>query len=38
MSDTLRISIAGYGHLGRGVEASLARNPDMALQLRAQLL
>lgn len=31
MSETIRIGIAGYGNLGRGVEASLARNPDMAL-------
>ena len=31
MSDTIRIGIAGYGNLGRGVEASIARNPDMAL-------
>ena len=31
MSETIRIGIAGYGNLGRGVEASIARNPDMAL-------
>lgn len=31
MSQSIRIGIAGYGNLGRGVEASLARNPDMAL-------
>ena len=31
MSDSIRIGIAGYGNLGRGVEASLALNPDMAL-------
>ena len=31
MSDSIRIGIAGYGNLGRGVEASIARNPDMAL-------
>ena len=27
----IRIGIAGHGNLGRGVEASIARNPDMAL-------
>ncbi|SNR98124.1 diaminopimelate dehydrogenase [Methylobacillus rhizosphaerae] len=27
----IRIGIAGYGNLGRGVEAAIARNPDMAL-------
>ena len=31
MSDSIRIGIAGYGNLGRGVEASIARNPVMAL-------
>ena len=31
MSDSIRIGIAGYGNLGRGVEASIASNPDMAL-------
>lgn len=31
MSQTIRIGIAGYGNLGRGVEASLACNSDMAL-------
>ncbi|MCW2311937.1 hypothetical protein [Rhodoferax antarcticus] len=31
MSDSIRIGIADYGNLGRGVEASIARNPDMAL-------
>ena len=31
MSDSIRIGIAGYGNLGRGVEASLALNPDMTL-------
>ena len=31
MSHTIRIGIAGYGNLGRGVEASIARNPDMSL-------
>lgn len=38
MSDTIRFAIAGYSHLGRGVEARIARNPDMALQLCAGLL
>lgn len=27
----IRIGIAGYGNLGRGVEAAIAKNPDMAL-------
>src|SRR5690606_13288426 len=27
----IRIGIAGYGNLGRGVEAALAQNPDMVL-------
>ena len=31
MSHTIRIGIAGYGNLGRGVQASIARNPDMSL-------
>ena len=30
-SEPIRIGIAGHGNLGRGVEASIARNPDMAL-------
>ena len=28
---SIRIAIAGYGNLGRGVEAALSKNPDMAL-------
>ena len=28
---SIRIGIAGYGNLGRGVEASLLKNPDMTL-------
>lgn len=28
---TIRIGIVGYGNLGRGVEAAIARNPDMAV-------
>ena len=31
MSTPIRIGIAGYGNLGRGVEAALAQNPDMTL-------
>ncbi len=27
----IRIAIAGYGNLGRGVQASIAKNPDMTL-------
>lgn len=28
---TIRVGIAGYGNLGRGVELAIARNPDMTL-------
>jgi diaminopimelate dehydrogenase len=31
MSEMIRIGIVGYGNLGRGVEASIALNPDLAL-------
>lgn len=31
MTQKIRIGIAGYGNLGRGVEASIQRNPDMTL-------
>lgn len=31
MGNPIRIAIAGYGNLGRGVEAAVARNPDMKL-------
>lgn len=31
MSTTIRIGIAGYGNLGKGVELALSQNPDMAL-------
>jgi len=31
MSTPIRIGIAGYGNLGRGVEASVLQNPDMTL-------
>lgn len=31
MNAPIRIGIAGYGNLGRGVEAAIAKNPDMAL-------
>ena len=27
----IRIGIVGYGNLGRGVEAAIAKNPDMAV-------
>ena len=29
---TIRIGILGYGNLGRGVEAAIAKNPDMELK------
>lgn len=31
MDDRMRVGIAGYGNLGRGVESALARTPDMEL-------
>ena len=31
MGQPIRIAIAGHGNLGRGVEAALAKNPDMQL-------
>lgn len=31
MTEKIRIGIAGYGNLGRGVEAALSKNPDMEL-------
>ncbi|MBA3997135.1 MAG: diaminopimelate dehydrogenase [Candidatus Accumulibacter sp.] len=31
MEPPIRIAIAGHGNLGRGVEAALAKNPDMQL-------
>lgn len=31
MTTQIRIGIAGYGNLGRGVEAALVQNPDMTL-------
>ncbi|MGO4384272.1 diaminopimelate dehydrogenase [Specibacter sp. RAF43] len=31
MRAPIRIGIAGYGNLGRGVEAAVAKNPDMTL-------
>lgn len=31
MSEPIRVGIAGYGNLGRGVEAALVKNPDMRL-------
>lgn len=30
-SNKIRVAIAGYGNLGRGVESQLAKNPDMEL-------
>ncbi|MGM0929084.1 MAG: diaminopimelate dehydrogenase [Actinomycetota bacterium] len=32
MGESIRIGIAGYGNLGRGVEAAVAKNPDMQLE------
>lgn len=32
MSDTIRIGIAGYGNLGRGVETAISQNRDMQLK------
>ena len=31
MSATIKVGIAGYGNLGRGVEMAIRQNPDMAL-------
>ena len=31
MSELIRVGIAGYGNLGRGVEDAVPRNPDMVL-------
>jgi len=31
MSKQIRVGIAGYGNLGRGVEAAIGKNPDMTL-------
>jgi diaminopimelate dehydrogenase len=31
MTHPIRVAIAGYGNLGRGVEAALKQNPDMCL-------
>lgn len=31
MSNQIKVAIAGYGNLGRGVEAAIAQNPDMRL-------
>lgn len=31
MSDKIRIGIAGYGNLGKGVELAIGQNPDMKL-------
>src|SRR5690606_35968475 len=32
MGKQIRIGIVGYGNLGRGVEAAIAKNPDMTLE------
>ncbi len=32
MSDKIRIAIAGYGNVGRGVDTACAKNPDMELK------
>lgn len=31
MSTPIRVAVAGYGNLGRGVETAIAKNPDMTL-------
>lgn len=31
MSNRIKVAIAGYGNLGRGVESAIAQNPDMQL-------
>ncbi|MDD2449393.1 MAG: diaminopimelate dehydrogenase [Sulfurimonas sp.] len=31
MEDKIKVAIAGYGNLGRGVELSISKNPDMEL-------
>lgn len=31
-SSPIRVAIVGYGNLGRGVEAAVAKNPDMQLK------
>lgn len=31
MSTPIRVAVAGYGNLGRGVETAVAKNPDMTL-------
>lgn len=31
MTQTIKVGILGYGNLGRGVEAAIKHNPDMAL-------
>lgn len=31
MSNQIKVAIAGYGNLGRGVESAIAQNPDMQL-------
>jgi diaminopimelate dehydrogenase len=31
MTSKIRIGIAGYGNLGRGMQAAITKNPDMEL-------
>ena len=31
MQSSIRIGIVGYGNLGRGVETSIQKNPDLSL-------
>ena len=31
MQNSIRIGIVGYGNLGRGVETSIQKNPDLSL-------
>ena len=31
MSEKIKVAIAGYGNIGRGVEAAIAQNEDMVL-------
>lgn len=31
MQNSIRIGIAGYGNLGRGVETAIQKNPDLQL-------
>lgn len=31
MNNQIKVAIVGYGNLGRGVELSISKNPDMSL-------